>query len=662
MTTGNLTIQDNDTLVQYTAIGESSFNFPFPILETDELKVSRDQVLLTYGTDYSITGLGQDGGGYITLLLGASTPGQVFTLWQDMPIERLTGFSAGAAVILGTALNAEFAARLRVEQQLRREIRNSLRIPPDDPVSGQDMELPASTSRAGYYLAFDALGLPIAASGTGNDSALRTDLAKTTAGVDGSRLVGFRRTEAGAVASSVYTVLKRFVYIEDFGGAPGAGDNSTAFNAAIAALVAQGGGELRFGTPGEWRMNVVIAADNIWLAGCGGRAEFDVNCIRPYNLASAAITWGDGVNVYRYCGMRHIAMSGTDDPGGANYNKVAHSAPQCLLVRGGMIGLQLDHVWLYNGVRTLSLETTATAPITGLRFHAGGARNDIEDSANARTIYCNRLGIGLSNGYFTDNVFLDAKFNGPGGPAATLGYLAEIDGTIGGIILEFLNCYLDFRTDSVSPTTVCHGILMKGGNSIRGQALTLDAGSAGAVYIESDQAPYDMARLFAGFIFCNGGGLVKFAGPVYVVLPSEAQFWHYRPRLNQPNITGLMRFTTTADPFDAGNVLPYVDTDSATGPVTMNRSDFSVKTAGKGLRVAEGANARQGTAVLVAGSKVVANTSVTANSRILLTSNADGGTPGFLRVSARVAGVSFTITSSNGADTSTVAYQIFEPA
>lgn len=86
-----------------------------------------------------------------------------------------------------------------------------------------------------------------------------------------------------------------------------------------------------------------------------------------------------------------------------------------------------------------------------------------------------------------------------------------------------------------------------------------------------------------------------------------------------------------------------------------------VQTAGQGLRVAEGANAKQGTAVLVAGTVTVANTSVTANSRILLTTQAPGGTAGFLVVSARTAGTSFTILSSNAADTSTVTYQIFEP-
>lgn len=85
-------------------------------------------------------------------------------------------------------------------------------------------------------------------------------------------------------------------------------------------------------------------------------------------------------------------------------------------------------------------------------------------------------------------------------------------------------------------------------------------------------------------------------------------------------------------------------------------------TAGRGVRVAEGSNAKMGVATLVAGTVVVSNTSVTANSRIMLTCQTPGGTPGFLRVSARTAGTSFTILSSSNTDTSVVAWVIFEPA
>jgi hypothetical protein len=82
-----------------------------------------------------------------------------------------------------------------------------------------------------------------------------------------------------------------------------------------------------------------------------------------------------------------------------------------------------------------------------------------------------------------------------------------------------------------------------------------------------------------------------------------------------------------------------------------------------GLRVKEGANAKQGTATLVAGTVTVSNTSVTANSRIQLTVQSLGTVtrPAAVGVTARVAGTSFTIMSGDATDTSVVAYEIFEP-
>lgn len=86
-----------------------------------------------------------------------------------------------------------------------------------------------------------------------------------------------------------------------------------------------------------------------------------------------------------------------------------------------------------------------------------------------------------------------------------------------------------------------------------------------------------------------------------------------------------------------------------------------VATVGQGYRVREGVNAKQGVAVLAAGTVTVANTSITSTSRIFLTSQIDGGSPGWVRVSATIVGTSFTITSSSALDTSTIAYFITEP-
>ena len=88
--------------------------------------------------------------------------------------------------------------------------------------------------------------------------------------------------------------------------------------------------------------------------------------------------------------------------------------------------------------------------------------------------------------------------------------------------------------------------------------------------------------------------------------------------------------------------------------------NLALQLAGTSFRVKEGANCCMGTANLVGGTVTVNTTAVGSNSRIFLTTQAPGGTPGWLQVSARVASTSFTILSSDVADTSAVAWLILE--
>lgn len=99
-----------------------------------------------------------------------------------------------------------------------------------------------------------------------------------------------------------------------------------------------------------------------------------------------------------------------------------------------------------------------------------------------------------------------------------------------------------------------------------------------------------------------------------------------------------------------------------TGDVTVNTGNVVVNTAGNGLRIKEGSNATSGTLTLNGATPVVVSTtSVTANSRIYLTTNTVGGTPAFCWISARTAATSFSVTGV-ALDTSTVAWLIVEPA
>lgn len=94
---------------------------------------------------------------------------------------------------------------------------------------------------------------------------------------------------------------------------------------------------------------------------------------------------------------------------------------------------------------------------------------------------------------------------------------------------------------------------------------------------------------------------------------------------------------------------------SASGNLTLTA-------AGNKLCIKEGANASMGLATLALGSVTVANTLVTANTRIFLTAQAGSLNLGAVSVSARTPGVSFTISSSSLLDSRDVGYILIEPA
>lgn len=125
------------------------------------------------------------------------------------------------------------------------------------------------------------------------------------------------------------------------------------------------------------------------------------------------------------------------------------------------------------------------------------------------------------------------------------------------------------------------------------------------------------------------------------------------PTVDRSIIVGRNLICTNSDEWVAG-------TDNVSNRMAMSGNVLSVN----GLNVGTGTNISQikhGRATLVGGTITVSDASVTANSRIFVSSAVGGGTPGWLRVSARSAGVSFTILSSSGTDTSQVDWLLINP-
>lgn len=327
------------------------------------------------------------------------------------------------------------------------------------------------------------------------------------------------------------------VNIVDFGGEAGASDNTAAMNAAADALNAIGGGVLLIPYAGEWRMNWVCLYNNITVQGVGGAGEFNVNCIRPFVITSAAITFGDGNTIVRYCGLNDVHISGIAVAGGAasGVTQVAFNADWALRLRGGTVNFTANRVVVYNGRRSVSLEPSLTLPVTAVRFNNGQIRNDLTDASGARCIYQEYVSV---DGYATDNKFFQTKVNGP-----TLGYAAvAVDS-----LLEIESSYWDVKPD--------HGILLSGAAGLVCHNLQLDPGTNNAIVIGWDNTQTNPARFIRGILRHGGQRWANSIGSGD--LPNESDTYGYKSLFKDTWLSNATYFT---------NDLNAVDTDVYVAP------------------------------------------------------------------------------------------------
>ena len=231
------------------------FPFAFKVFAAAEMQVaklnttSNVEIILVLNTDYTVQLNGdQNGtpGGTITLL-AVLPSGYNLTITSDIANLQPTDLTNQGGFYPEVITDALDRATIQI-QQLDQNSR-AIKIPLSDGVL--DMTTPVVAERQGKYLAFDSLGLPVVSSGTGSDSALRTDLANATAVSAGSRLSGFRQTGTGATARTVDAKLKDTFNIMDYAQGSWVPNDITkdftpTFAAAIAAVAADGGGVLEF--------------------------------------------------------------------------------------------------------------------------------------------------------------------------------------------------------------------------------------------------------------------------------------------------------------------------------------------------------------------------------------------------------------------------------
>lgn len=123
-----MTIAANNSRDQYTATsGQTVFAYTFEIFDSADIVVVQGTTVLTESTHYTVSGVGENSGGNVTLVTGA-TAGDIITLYRDMDFERTVDYQ-NAGDFLAQDVNDDFDRLWIALQQINSDLTYSVRFP-----------------------------------------------------------------------------------------------------------------------------------------------------------------------------------------------------------------------------------------------------------------------------------------------------------------------------------------------------------------------------------------------------------------------------------------------------------------------------------------------------------------------------------------------------
>lgn len=259
--------------VQYDGNGvATSFPFAFKVFEDEDLEVivtdaNGSADVLTLDVDYSVAGAGDDSGGTVTYPISGTALASTERITIRRSIEAtqetdLTNQGAFYADVIENALDRVTMLAQQVEEALSR----APKYAEDSETSDAELPEPEAGSVIGYDASGDLANLSL---GTGSSWDGLADLALSTSG-KGSDLIGVVGPDSALTVTDAlagpWVDLRRYGAATTNTGA----ENTTAFNAAKAALEALGGGVI-FIPAGTWDFESITltSGDPISIVGAG---------------------------------------------------------------------------------------------------------------------------------------------------------------------------------------------------------------------------------------------------------------------------------------------------------------------------------------------------------------------------------------------------------
>jgi hypothetical protein len=238
-----MSVSTTTAKVAYTLSSTTqTLSVPFYFLESSHLKViktvSGADTVLTIGTNYTVTGAGNNAGGSITLTGTGVAIGNVITIRRDVPITQLVDYVYNDKFPADTHERALDKLTM-IAQSLNEQAGRSLRFSEGESV---DATL-GLEDRKGKFLFFDAttgaIGFNAGDSQAAADAVAAAEAAAASAAI-----------AAGAVAALVTDVA-------NYGVSPGASasTNRAGIQSAFDAVETAGGGEVQFNAAGNYLVN-----------------------------------------------------------------------------------------------------------------------------------------------------------------------------------------------------------------------------------------------------------------------------------------------------------------------------------------------------------------------------------------------------------------------
>jgi len=202
-----MTISSSTNRVEYTATSSQTvFAYTFRILLNTDLEVYQEGTLKTLTTDYTVSGVGDAGGGNVTLVTGATTNDKIIII-RVMPLTQLTDYVENDPFPAETHETALDKVTM-ITHQLLETLGRAIKLPITSPLEDIDIPVPGGGKHLRWNTGGTALELV-----TVSEAAISSPITTKGDVIQGGTSGTPERLAIGAAGAILYVATDLLAYL-----------------------------------------------------------------------------------------------------------------------------------------------------------------------------------------------------------------------------------------------------------------------------------------------------------------------------------------------------------------------------------------------------------------------------------------------------------------